>query len=94
MKKQNLTDLDQPIGKLHRIPDFLPPPEELFPKRDAIKVTLVVDKESVEFFRYEAHERGMKYQRMIREVLREYSHRHQRPRPLKRPAGRPHTGGR
>ena len=94
MKKQFLTDSDQPIGKLHRIPDFLPPPEELFPKREAVKVTLVMDKESVAFFRHEAHEVGMKYQRMIREVLREYSHRHRHHSPTRRSSGRPHTGRR
>ncbi len=94
MKKQTLTDLNQPIGKLHRIPDFLPPPKELFPKREVVKVTFVVDKESIAFFRHEAHEVGMKYQRMMREVLREYSHRHQHHGPTKRSSGRPRTGHR
>ncbi len=76
MKKHAQTDPDQPIGKLHIIADFLPPPEELFPKRETVKVTLVVDKESVDFFRSKACNAGLKYQRMIREVLREYSHRY------------------
>lgn len=91
MKKH---DLDQPIGKLHIVPDFLPPPEELFPKREAVKVTLVLDKESIDFFREQAHQAGFKYQRMMREVLREYSHRYRPLGPTKRSIGRPHTGRR
>jgi len=74
MKRQ---DTDQPIGKLHVIADFLPPPEELFPKKEGVKVTLIVDKESVNFFRKKAQKVGLKYQRMIREVLREYVHRYE-----------------
>jgi predicted DNA binding CopG/RHH family protein len=77
MKRHATVDPNQPIGNLHVIPDFLPPPEELFPKREAIKVTLAVDKESVDFFRKKAHNAGLKYQRMMRDVLREYSHRYQ-----------------
>ncbi len=76
MRKLRL-DPNQPIGKLHVIPDFLLSPEALFPKRESVKVTLVVDKESVDFFRSKARKAGLKYQRMIREVLREYSHHYQ-----------------
>ncbi|MBL0059528.1 MAG: CopG family transcriptional regulator [Elusimicrobia bacterium] len=91
MKKPIYTD--EPMGRLHVIPDFLPPPEELFPKREGIKVTLIVDRDSVNFFRQRAHSAGLKYQRMMREVLREYSHRYQLA-PTKRSSGRPHTGRR
>jgi hypothetical protein len=91
MKKPIYTD--EPMGKLHVIPDFLPPPEELFPKREGIKVTLTVDRDSVDFFRRSAHRSGLKYQRMMREVLREYSHRYQQS-PTRRSSGRPHNGRR
>jgi hypothetical protein len=91
MKKH---DLNQPIGSLHVVSDFLPPPEDLFPKRDPVKVTLVVDRESVDFFRSKAHEVGQKYQRMMRDVLREYSHLYQFHRPTRRSSGRPHRGRR
>jgi hypothetical protein len=91
MKKPIYTD--EPMGELHVIPDFLPPPEELFPKREGIKVTLIVDRDSVDFFRNRAHQSGLKYQRMMREVLREYSHRYQQG-PTRRSSGRPHTGRR
>jgi hypothetical protein len=92
MKKQIYTD--EPMGKLRVIADFLPPPEELFPKREGVKVTLTVDKESVDFFRKRAHGAGLKYQRMMREVLREYSHRYQHG-PTNRSSGRgPRSGPR
>lgn len=63
---------DMPVGKLTRIPDFLPPPDELiFPKR-AVKVTIALDEDSLNFFKKKAATIGTKYQQMIREVLRRY----------------------
>jgi hypothetical protein len=91
MKKPIYTD--EPMGKLHAIPDFLPPPEELFPRREGIKVTLTVDRDSVDFFRSRARRSGLKYQRMMREVLREYSHRY-KTSPTSHSIGQPHTGRR
>lgn len=87
MKKQIRKTSDQPLGELHVIPDFLPPPEVLFPKREAVKLTLVVDKDSVDFFRGQARESGLKYQRMMRDVLREYSNRYRQLGLNKRPRG-------
>ena len=40
------------------------------------KVTITLDVLSVNFFKQKAVEHGVKYQSMIREVLREYSQRH------------------
>jgi hypothetical protein len=36
------------------IPDFLPPPEELAFREEAVKVTIALSKRSVEFFKAEA----------------------------------------
>ena len=67
------SDPDFPSGDLIRIPNFLPPPEELFPQADGtVKVTIALKKESVNFFRQKARENHTKYQRMIREVLDRY----------------------
>jgi len=66
-----------PVGKLTVVPNFLPPPEELFPREEILKVTLRLDRRSVEFFKAIAKKSGMKYQRMMREVLRRYAHHHQ-----------------
>ncbi len=77
MKKKILGD--KPIGKLTRIPDFLPPPEELFPKEKLTKITIAVDNETLEFFKATAKKSGTKYQRMIRELLRHYALNYKKP---------------
>lgn len=77
-KDDDPSDPDFPSGKLTRIPDFLPPPEELvFSGEETEKVTIVLRKASVDFFRGKAKELHTKYQRMIREVLDRYVARYQ-----------------
>ncbi len=72
-KDDDPSDPDFPVGKMTRIPNFLPPPEELFPpKSDTVKVTIVLKKASVDFFREAARKHHAKYQRMIRRVLDGY----------------------
>ena len=70
------TDKDMPIGKLTRVKDFLPPPSELVPPRDEVKVTLALSRRSMEFFKSEARRNHSKYQRMIREVVDRYASRY------------------
>ena len=64
---------DEPIGALTRIDDFLPPPEKLLPKEEAVKITLTVDSDTIMFFKKVAAKSGTKYQRMMREVLKGYA---------------------
>lgn len=64
---------DEPIGKLKVVDDFLPPPEELLPKEHTVKVTVNLDDATVKFFKSAAKQVGLKYQRMIREVLKGYA---------------------
>lgn len=66
-------DPDMPIGKLTRIPDFLPPPDKLVLPRDEVKVTISLSRTSVVFFKDRARRNRTKYQRMIREVLDRYA---------------------
>ena len=74
MKKkiQNRND-NLPVGKLTRIENFLPSPEELFPRVEKKKVTLEIDDETVSFFKSKAKQTGTKYQKMMREVLKVYA---------------------
>ena len=67
---------DEPIGSLREIADFLPPPSDLLPKDDVIKITLTIDNDTVDFFKEVAKESGTKYQRMMREVLKGYAKRY------------------
>jgi uncharacterized protein (DUF4415 family) len=72
-KKISDRDEDMPIGKLTRVENFLPPPEELFPKSEKKKVTLEIDDDTVSFFKSKAKQTGTKYQKMMREVLKGYA---------------------
>ena len=60
---------NEPLGKLEVIEDFLPSPKSLALKEENVKVTIVLSKESVEFFKAEADKHHIKYQRMIRQLL-------------------------
>ena len=65
------------IGKLERVDDFLPPPEELVFREDNTKVTIALSRRSVEFFKRAAKKHNTQYQKMIRNLLDEYVDRHQ-----------------
>ena len=71
-----LKDKNEPKGKLTRIPDFLPPPEELIPSEETVKITVAVDEKTLVFFKEYAKKSGLKYQRIIREVLKGYARKY------------------
>ena len=68
--KVRYTDEPMKFGRV--IPDFLPPPDKLIFKEDAVKVTITLSSRSVRFFKDEAAKRGVQYQRMIRRLLDAY----------------------
>ena len=61
-----------PIGKVKKVKDFLPSPEELAFKDETVKITISLSKASVEFFKKEAKQHQTQYQKMIRRLLDEY----------------------
>ena len=78
-KKKNLYkklpewgDIDTLVEISH---DFLPKPEELVFRPKLKKVTLVLNEDSINFFKERADEFKTSYQRMIRTLLQEYTHR-------------------
>lgn len=75
MSKKALS-MDNPVGKLTRVKDFLPPPSELVPREETVKVTLALSKESVEFFKERAKRNKVPYQRMIRSLVDQYVGQH------------------
>ena len=75
MARRKVKYTDGPIGRVKIVDDFLPSPDELALKKETVKVTLSLTKESVEFFKNEADRRHTHYQTMIRRLLDEYSHR-------------------
>jgi hypothetical protein len=62
---------DEPMES-RPIPDFLPRPDQLIFREDAVKVTITLSSRSVQFFKDEAAKRGVQYQRMIRRLLDAY----------------------
>lgn len=68
---------NEPIGNLKIITDFLPSPDELVMKEESVKVTLVLTKSSVDYFKELAGKKHTRYQKMIRVLLDKYaSHYH------------------
>lgn len=70
--KEKIRYTDEPMQVGRVIPNFLPPPERLIFKEDAVKVTISLSAKSVYFFKTEAAKRGVQYQRMIRRLLDAY----------------------
>jgi len=73
MKKRKNSDLDMPRGKLVRVPDFLPSPSDLVMPTPTVKITIALNKDSVDFFKREAKKHHTKYQKMIRVLLDMYA---------------------
>ncbi len=61
------------FGRMQKIDDFLPPPEKLVLKKpQTVKISLVLDQMSIDFFKSEAKRLKASYQNMIRNLLQEY----------------------
>ena len=71
---------DEPLGRVKVIRDFLPAPEYLSFREEAVKVTIALSRRSVDFFKREARKHGTQYQRMIRRLLDSYTDVHSQSR--------------
>jgi predicted DNA binding CopG/RHH family protein len=60
------------LGKVKIVEDFLPRPNELVLKEDTVKVTLLLSRGSLEYFKREADKHDAHYQTMIRTLLDKY----------------------
>jgi predicted DNA binding CopG/RHH family protein len=66
------------MGRLKVIKDFLPPPEQLVLKEENVKVTIALNKSSIEFFKREAQRYHTSYQKMIRRLIDLYAAQHKK----------------
>ena len=64
---------DEPLGKLMVAKDFLPRPEQLVLKEENVKITISLNKSSVDFFKKKAKEHHTSYQKMIRRLIDWYA---------------------
>lgn len=71
--KRKIKYTSEPLGRVRVVKDFLPPPERLVLKDEPIKVTMLLTKSSVEFFKKQAEKQGVPYQTMIRRLLDLYA---------------------
>lgn len=65
-------DIDKAIESSVRIDDFLPSPAELRNKQTKQRITIMLDKRIVDFFKQAAEENGGQYQTMINNLLASY----------------------
>ncbi len=72
--KRKIQYTDEPLGEVLMVKDFLPPPEKLiFKKEENIKVTINLNKSSVDFFKQLAKKNNVQYQKVIRNLLDYYA---------------------
>ncbi len=64
------------LQSAEKVYDFLPPPDQLIKKNPKIKVTISLNRRSVEFFKKYAKKNNVKYQTMINEVLDQYAQKY------------------
>ena len=72
-----LAELAEAIVQAEVIQDFLPSPDRLVVREETVRITLNLNKRSVDFFKSSAQQNGVPYQSMIRRVLDIYAERYQ-----------------
>ncbi len=75
--KNKIKYTEEPMGNLKAIKDFLPRPEQLVLKEENVKITISLNKSSIEFFKKKAKEQHTSYQKMIRRLIDWYASQHQ-----------------
>lgn len=73
--KKKIKYTDGPVGKTRRIKDFLPSPDDLMANQDRVKVTINLDRSSVEYFKRLSKKGNTPYQKVIRNLLNFYASR-------------------
>lgn len=76
--KNKIKYTEEPMGDLRVIKDFLPRPEQLVLKEENVKITISLNKSSIEFFKKKAKEQHISYQKMIRRLIDWYASQHQK----------------
>ena len=76
--KTKIKYTEEPMGELRTIKDFLPKPEELALKEENVKITISLNKSSIDFFKKKAKEQRTSYQKMIRRLIDWYASQQQK----------------
>ena len=70
------------MGNPRIVEDFLPPPKDLILKEDSVRITMLMSKNSFDFFKRQASKYKIPYQKMIRKILDLYAERHHNAEPV------------
>ena len=73
--REKIKYTDEPLDDLKVIADFLLSPEELAFREETVKVTILLSKQSLEYFKQQANNFNTPYQKLIRRLLDEYVNR-------------------
>ena len=71
--KQKIRYTDEPMNLGKTVKDFLPSPDKLASKEATVRITINLNKDSVEFFKEEAKKSGVPYQKLIRKIVDLYA---------------------
>ena len=69
-------DINEALEHSVPIEDFLPSPEEFILRAKKEKITISIDKHSLDFYKAYAKKHNAKYQTMINDVLGSYADKH------------------
>lgn len=67
------TEIEEALDKATSMEDFLPSPSQLVRKTEKAKITIAIDKHSLELFKQYAKKHNAKYQTMINGVIESYA---------------------
>jgi predicted DNA binding CopG/RHH family protein len=70
--KRKIQYTDSPLGDYEIVDDFLPSPDKLIRKHENVRVTINLNKTSVNYFKNLAKERHTPYQKIIRTLIEYY----------------------
>ncbi len=76
--KKHISYTNEPMGNPRIVRDFLPAPKDLVLKEDSVKITMLISKRSITFFKRQAAKYKIPYQKMIRRILDLYAERHEK----------------
>jgi predicted DNA binding CopG/RHH family protein len=66
-------DIEKSLDSAVVVSDFLPSPKELVRRSEKEKITIAIDKHSLDLFKHYAKKHNIKYQPMINDVLESYA---------------------
>jgi predicted DNA binding CopG/RHH family protein len=76
--KTKIKYTEELMGELRIIKDLHPKPEDLALKEENVKITISLNKSSIEFFKKKAKEQRTSYQKMIRRLIDWYASQQQK----------------